>query len=151
MNCPKCLKSETMVVETRRSEDGETVRRRRECEKCGFRFSTYEEIQLLNLTVLKKGGKKEAYSTEKMARGVRLSISKRPISPETYKKLIQSIEREIQAKAKNNQIQSEVIGEIVMKHLKRVDKIAYIRFASIYEEFEGLADLKERILDLTKK
>ena len=151
MICPKCLKSETRVVETRRSEDGETVRRRRECEKCNFRFSTYEEIQLLNLTVIKKDRRKEAYGTEKMARGIRLSFSKRPITDEDYKKLIQSIEREIQVKAKNNQIASEQIGEIVMRHLKRKDKVAYIRFASVYEDFGKLGDFKDKILQLTKR
>ena len=151
MICPKCLKSETRVVETRRSDDGETVRRRRECEKCSFRFSTYEEIQLLNLTVFKKNNRKEAYSTEKMAQGVRLSLSKRPLTGEDYKKLIQSIEREIQVKAKNNQITSQQIGEAVMRNLKRKDKVAYIRFASVYEDFGKLTDFKDRIKQLTQR
>jgi transcriptional repressor NrdR len=151
MYCPKCLKTETCVIETRTSEDGEIIRRRRECEKCGFRFSTQEELQLLNITVVKKSGRKEAYNTEKMARGIQLAMSKRPMTPDGMRKLIRAIERDIQVAAKNNQIASPDIGDLVMKNLKRVDKIAYIRFASIYEEFEDLADLQERILNLAHK
>lgn len=148
MHCPHCQYEDTKVVDSRPVEEGSAIRRRRECEKCEFRFSTYEEIEILDLTVLKKSGGKELYSREKLERGIRKAFEKRPHTDDTLKKLISGIELEIQRKAEGGEIKSGEIGEIVMKKMKRVDKIAYIRFASVYRQFEDVDEFKEELKKL---
>lgn len=145
MRCPNCQNEETKVLDSRPVEDGSAIRRRRECEKCSFRFSTYEEIEILDLTVIKKDGTKEIYSREKLERGIKRAFEKREHTDETLRKLISGIEQEIQKKAKDSEIKSLDIGEIVMKKIKRVDKVAYIRFASVYRQFEDLDEFKEEL------
>jgi len=110
--------------------DGSSIRRRRECLKCGFRFSTYEEIEILDLTVIKRDGSKEVYDKDKLVRGLKKALEKRPITEEKFKQLVNSVERDIQALRKN-EITSNQIGQIVMKYLRKVDQVAYIRFASV--------------------
>lgn len=148
MNCPNCQFEDTKVLDSRPVEEGSAIRRRRECEKCGFRFSTYEEIEILDLSVIKKDGRKELFSKEKLERGIRRALEKRPHDEDTLRKLVSAVELEIQKKAKDSEIKSLEIGEIVMKKLKKTDKVAYIRFASVYRQFEDLEEFKEELKKL---
>ncbi len=147
MRCPKCSYDDTKVLDSRPVEDGGAIRRRRQCEKCEFRFSTYEEIEILDLAVIKRNGNKELFTREKLERGIKRAFEKREHSDETIRKLISGIEQEIQKKACAGEIKSSDIGEIVMKKIKRVDKVAYIRFASVYRQFEDVEEFK---LELSK-
>lgn len=144
MRCPACYHENTKVTNSRVPSDGFSIRRRRECLKCGFRFSTYEEIEILNLSVIKNSGRVEAYSKDKLKRGLKKSLEKRPITEEDFKKLLNSIEREIQTTGKD-QISSQKIGDIIMRHLKKTDKVAYIRFASVYKSFEDLEEFSQEL------
>jgi transcriptional repressor NrdR len=150
MKCPVCNYQETKVIDSREGSDGMTIRRRRDCLKCGFRFSTYEQVELLEVNVLKRDGHKESYLREKLASGLRKAFEKRPISEEKFKILINRIEKNIQAK-KKAEVSSIEIGEIVMKELKRVDPVAYIRFASVYRAFEDLDTFQKEINSVFKK
>lgn len=151
MICPACHNQDTKVVDSRVLEEGLAIRRRRECEKCNFRFSTVEEVEILNLTVVKADNKEEAYNKEKLVKGLQRALEKRSVTPEKLKRTINSIERDIQIKSKQDRIESTIIGEIVMKHLKRVDKVAYIRFASVYHDFEDLETFKRELNKLLNK
>ncbi len=143
MRCPNCENDDTKVLDSRPVEDGSAIRRRRECEKCGFRFSTYEEIEILDLTVVKRDGSTQPYTREKLERGIQRAFEKREHTDQTFKKIISGVEQDIQKKAKDSQIMSSEIGEIVMKRLKRADKVAYIRFASVYRQFADVEEFKE--------
>ncbi|HPD07670.1 transcriptional repressor NrdR [Patescibacteria group bacterium] len=151
MKCPICDYSETKVIDSRVVSDGLSIRRRRECLKCGFRFSTYEEMEILDLTVVKRDGRKELYNRDKLISGLRKATEKRPINDDQFKRLVNLIERDIQVR-RQGEIDSRDIGRIVMRQLKKVDKVAYIRFASVYSDFE-LQDFSEelnKLLKLTK-
>lgn len=148
MRCPKCQNDDTKVVDSRPIEEGEAIRRRRECEKCGFRFSTYEQIEILDLSVIKRDGSKQLYSREKLERGIRRAFEKRPHTDDTLKKVISGVEQEIQKKAKDGEIGSSELGDIVMKKIKKVDKVAYIRFASVYRQFADVEEFKEALQKL---
>ena len=148
MKCPICDYSETKVIDSRVVSDGLSIRRRRECLKCGFRFSTYEEMEILDLIVVKRDGHKELYSRDKLISGLRKATEKRPVNDDQFKRLVNLIERDIQAK-RQSEIESRDIGRIVMRQLKKVDKVAYIRFASVYSDFE-LQDLSEELNKLLK-
>ncbi len=145
MRCPKCQKDETKVVDSRPAADGLAIRRRRECESCGFRFSTYEEIEILDLLVDKRDGGAEPYAREKLERGIRKAFWKLPLQEETLKKLLTLVEQDIQKKAASGHISSKEIGQVVMKHLKKIDKVAYIRFAAVYLQFEEVQDFKDEL------
>lgn len=149
MKCPVCYHPDTKVIDSRISGDGLTIRRRRECLKCSFRFSTYEEMEILDLAVVKRDGKKEAYSREKLVKGLRRALEKRPIDENGVKKLIHLIERDLQA-LRQNEVGSREVGQIVMKHLKKIDQVAYIRFASVYESFEDIKIFKQELNKLIK-
>ncbi len=148
MRCPNCQYEDTKVLDSRPVDEGSAIRRRRECDKCDFRFSTYEEIEILDLTVVKKDGSKQTFSKEKLERSIRLPMDKRPHTDETLRKLLSAIEIEIQRKAKEGEIKSSDIGDIVMKKLKKVDKVAYIRFAAVYRQFEDVDEFKEELKKL---
>ncbi len=148
MRCPNCQYEDTKVLDSRPVDDGGAIRRRRQCEKCEFRFSTYEEIEILDLTVLKRDGSTQAYTREKLERGIRRAFEKREHSDDTLRKLVSSIEQEIQKKSSGGQIKSSDIGEIVMKKIKRIDKVAYIRFASVYRQFEDVEEFKAELQKL---
>jgi len=137
------------VIDSRVLGEGFSIRRRRECLKCEFRYSTYEEIEILDLTLLKRDGRKESYSREKMVKGLKRALEKRPITEEQEKKLVNRIERDIQALRKS-EISSDKVGKVIMKHLRRTDLVAYIRFASVYESFENLEAFKEELDKLLK-
>lgn len=148
MNCPKCLNVDTKVIDSRPVEELAAIRRRRECEKCEFRFSTYEQIEILDLKVLKRDGSRQLYTREKLERGLRRAFEKREHTDQTFKKIIATVEQEIQKKAVAGEITSNTIGEIVMKAIRKIDKVAYIRFASVYRQFEDIEEFKEAILKL---
>ncbi len=150
MKCPICYHDDTKVVDSRASNDGFSIRRRRECLKCGFRFSTYEGIEILDLIIVKRDGRREAYSREKLINGLKKSLEKRPITEEKFKKLVNAIERDLQ-KLKKNEITSKQVGKIVMKNLKKVDQVAYIRFASVYESFKDVHTFQRELNKLLKK
>ena len=135
MHCPVCTHADTKVVDSRLSGEGTAIRRRRECEACGHRFSTNEEVELLDLTVVKRDGNRQAYSREKMEHGLKKALEKRPVTESAFRNLVHGIERDIQ-RMKTNEITSEDVGEVVMNRLKGFDKVAYIRFASVYRQFE---------------
>ena len=153
MRCPVCNHKDTSVVDTRPSPKDLAVRRRRECDKCHYRFSTVEEIELLDIIVIKNDGSREAYQRDKMESGIVRSLTKRPHTKEAFENLIRNIEREIQKK-KRREVSSKEIGEALMKHLKVFDKIAYIRFASVYRDFKDVntfeKELKKLALDKNK-
>lgn len=145
MICPYCTNTETKVTDKRDSQG--ITRRRRECLKCGKRFTTYERIEL-DLNVLKKDGKREKFDIEKIKRGVEKSLEKRPVTSEQIEDLLQSIEAKIRTVAKDKDIATSKVGEVIMTQLKKVDKVAYIRFASVYREFADLDDFKDEIKKL---
>jgi transcriptional repressor NrdR len=149
MKCPICYYQDTKVIDSRAATDGLSIRRRRECLKCGFRFSTYEEIEILDLMIVKRDGKKESYNREKLVKGLKRAFEKRSITEDRFKKLVHSIERDLQ-KFRKNEITSSQIGQIIMKYLKKVDQVAYIRFASVYESFKDAQDFKRELNKLFK-
>lgn len=150
MYCPACNSKQTKVIDSRLTQEGLAIRRRRECEKCSFRFSTIEESELLDITVVKRDGAREAYTRDKLRKGILESLTKRPYTKEKFDHLISGIERDIQKK-KKREITSNDIGEIVMKYLSKFDKVAYIRFASIYRAFEDVNKFKSAVISLEKK
>lgn len=150
MYCAVCNHKDTKVVDSRISSDGASVRRRRECEKCGFRFSTLEEVELLDLTIVKRDGRRESYSREKLIRGLEKSLQKRPFTDQAFQKLVHKIERDVQKK-RRGQLTTQELGEIVMKHLKVFDKVAYIRFASVYRSFEDVQTFESELQKLSQK
>jgi len=148
MKCPNCQFEETKVLDSRPCDEGSAIRRRRQCEKCEFRFSTYEEIEILDLSVVKKDGVKQSFSKDKLERSLRLPMDKRPYTDEQFRKLVSGIEIDIQRKAKDGEITTTEIGEIVMKKLKKFDKVAYIRFAAVYRQFEDVEEFKAELQKL---
>jgi transcriptional repressor NrdR len=150
MKCPVCGYNDTKVIDSRVAGDALSIRRRRECLKCGFRYSTNEEIVILDLTVVKSDGKKESYSREKLERGLKKSLEKRPVTDDDFRKLINLIELDLQM-TKKSEITSKDIGQIVMKHLKKFDQVAYIRFASVYQSFKDAQSFSRELNKLLKK
>ncbi|PIT93867.1 transcriptional regulator NrdR [Candidatus Falkowbacteria bacterium CG10_big_fil_rev_8_21_14_0_10_43_11] len=135
MRCPACNVSDTKVLDSRVASDGFSIRRRRECLKCGFRFSTYEEVEILDLTIVKRDGRKESYSRDKLVSGLKKALEKRSITDEDFKKLVSRVERDLQLLRKS-EITSQQVGQAVMKELRKTDQVAYIRYASVYESFK---------------
>jgi transcriptional repressor NrdR len=144
MKCPVCHHDDTKVVDSRVINEGFSIRRRRECLKCTFRFSTYEELEILDLMVVKRNGNRESYQREKLVHGLRRALEKRPITDEAFKKLVTSIERDLQ-KIRKNEVTTSQVGALVMKHLKKIDKVAYIRFASVYQSFKDLQEFSKEL------
>ena len=149
MKCVVCHK-DTKVLDSRLSSDGFRVRRRRECLKCGFRYSTNEEIEILDIMVVKRGGAREPYDREKLAHSIEKALHKRAYEKEDVRDLISNVERDIQSR-KRREITSERIGVFVMKHLKRFDKVAYIRFASVYWQFADVHQFRKEIEIISPK
>jgi len=144
MNCPHCLHEESRVTNKRESPNG--IRRRRECLKCKKRFTTYEKIEKEDFFVVKKDGRREKFSREKLERGIEKAFEKRPVSKEKIDKMINEIEEQLGRKGK--EVKSSAIGELVMKKIKKLDHIAYIRFASVYRDFKDIKDFKEELREL---
>jgi len=146
MRCPNCNNDDTKVLDSRPINDGLAIRRRRECIKCDFRFSTHEEMEILDLTVVKRDGRKEPYLREKIENGIRKAFEKRPQSRDDFAAIISGIEQDIQ-KLDKKEINAKEIGNIVMRRIKGKDQVAYIRFASVYRKF---ADVEEFIKEARK-
>lgn len=149
MKCPVCNHEESKVIDSRVSGDGTTIRRRRECEECAYRFSTIEEVELLDVTVVKRDGHREMYSRDKLESGMRKALEKRPYTQDAFRALIHQIESDI-AKRGANELTASEVGEIVMERLRLFDKVAYIRFASVYRSFEDVKTF-QRVLDDLRK
>lgn len=147
MHCPVCNHEDTKVIDTRLSTDGTSIRRRRECESCDYRFSTNEEPELLDLRVVKRDGNREAYEREKIESGLKRALEKRAHTQAEFRGLVHAIERDIQRVA-GDEITSKEIGEIVMNRLKSFDQVAYIRFASVYRSFEDASSFKRELDEL---
>lgn len=150
MNCPFCNNPETKVVDSRETNEGKITRRRRECEKCDARFSTYEEVELLRLMVVKKNGEKVDYDKSKIENGVRRALAKRPVSEEKIAKLLGDIEYEISSLEKT-EVSTREIGKIVLGKLKELDEVAYVRFASVYKSFGSIESFKKELDMLDKE
>jgi transcriptional repressor NrdR len=146
MRCPNCQNDDTKVLDSRPISDGLAIRRRRECTKCGARFSTHEEMEILDLTVLKRDGRTQPYLREKIESGIRKAFEKRPLSRDDFHALLSGIEQDIQKTGKG-EIKSQEIGNIVMRRIKGKDQVAYIRFASVYRQF---ADVEEFVKEAKK-
>lgn len=147
MRCPVCNSSDTKVTDSRVLGDGMGIKRRRECEKCGYRFSTREETEIFDLAVIKRDGSREPYDKQKLISGLEHSLHKLPVTSEAFNRLVQLVERDIQKK-KKSELTSSDIGEIVMKRLKSFNKVAYIRFASVYRSFQDVSGFEEEIKTL---
>jgi transcriptional repressor NrdR len=142
MKCPFCDKQDCEVLESRVVEDGHVIRRRRECTKCGKRFTTYESVRNSALWVVKKDGRREPFDREKVRRGILRSIQKRPVSLEVVEQIVSEVERELLRK-ENEEINSKVVGDSVLRRLRKIDKVAWLRYASVYLEFEDLSDFEK--------
>lgn len=149
MNCP-CCKKETKVLDSRLTMEGQGVRRRRECTECAFRFSTLEEARILDLQIVKRDGKTEPYRRQKLIRGLEIALGKRSFTSDQFHQLVRDIEYGLQMK-KHNEVTSSELGEIVMMNLKRFDEIGYIRFASVYRQFEDVKTFEDEIHKLNDK
>ena len=150
MKCPYCNYEETQVIDTRETENLETTRRRRECLKCGKRFTTYERVEEAEIIVVKKDGKRERFERQKLLNGILKACEKRHVSLDKIEKLVDDVESDLR-KRDSVEVESKVIGELAMKKLKTLDKVAYIRFASVYREFEDLDRFEEELEKLQKK
>jgi transcriptional repressor NrdR len=145
MYCPFCRNSETKVTDKRDSH--EETRRRRECLSCKKRFTTYERVEPIDIRVIKKDGRRENYSRDKLKIGIMKALEKRPVETEKIEKMIMKIEEKLAKKGK--EITSREIGELVMKSLKKLDKVAYIRFASVYRDFQDINDFRNVVKDIS--
>ncbi len=150
MKCPECNFLETKVIESRDLDDSISVRRRRECLKCSFRFTTYERIEVPILSVIKKNKSRELFDREKLARGIYKAMEKRPVPAEEVEELVSDIEKELRSKAEN-EVTSKEIGRLVMEELKEVDQVAYIRFASVYKSFADVRTFEKEVKNILKK
>ncbi len=137
MKCKYCGSMESKVIDSRQAEEGNSIRRRRECENCSKRFTTYERIEEINLMVVKKDKSREVFDREKILRGIIISCEKRNITLDQMEKVVDSIEKEL-SNSMRREISSTEIGEMVMKRLKNLDEVSYIRFASVYKEFKDI-------------
>lgn len=144
MRCPYCQQPDTKVVDSRESEIGEAIRRRRECLGCGKRFTTYERIETVPFYVTKKDGRREDFDPQKLFTGLKKATEKREISPERLRAIVDEIEADLRQSGRA-EIPSEEIGEMVMDRLRDLDEIAYIRFASVYREFKDLQQVRQEI------
>ena len=149
MKCPFCRHPKTRVVDKRNLEELDTIRRRRECLECGRRFSTYERIELAGVSVNKKDGRRESFDRDKLLAGLLKACEKRPIPRKEVEKLVSAIEAELYNYG-NREVPAQVIGELVMDRLKALDKVAYIRFASVYREFTDLKSFEKELRTLKK-
>jgi transcriptional repressor NrdR len=149
MRCPFCQFPDTDVIDTRRLNDGATTRRRRKCKQCERRCTTYERVEL-TLTVVKKNGEREPYEREKLARGIRTACYRRPVAAHQIEQLIVDIEVALMAR-EGTEVSSSAIGDQVMRHLRELDEVAYIRFASVYLSFDTIGKLRDAVEELIQQ
>jgi transcriptional repressor NrdR len=147
MRCPFCSNADTQVKDSRSSEDGSAIRRRRVCADCGGRFTTFERIQLRELMVLKRSGRRTPFDRDKLARSVSVALRKRPVEAERIERMVSGIVRQLESLGET-EIKSEQIGGLVMEGLKNLDDVAYVRFASVYKNFREAKDFEEIIGEL---
>jgi len=147
MRCPFCGNTETQVKDSRPAEDHVAIRRRRFCPSCGGRFTTYERVQLRDLVVVKKNNRREDFDRDKMERSIRIALQKRPLDPERVDQMISGIVRRLESMGESD-IHSDKIGEIVMDALARIDTVAYVRFASVYKNFQAADDFEDFVHEL---
>lgn len=150
MRCPKCTSIEDKVIDSRISKEGSTIRRRRECLECGYRYSTTEMLVRDGIVVLKRDGRREDFDREKLIRAVRAACHKRPVDPEQIAMLVEDVMDQLEAQFEK-EIPSRAIGEAVMQRLRTVDQVAYVRFASVYKEFRDVAEFVDEISALGNK
>ena len=150
MKCSNCHNKSTKVLDSRPIEEGRSIRRRRECEQCGFRFTTFERIEAMPLIVIKKDGNRQEYSREKLIRGLIRACEKRPVPLETMENIALSVEKEIR-NIGISEIDSKQIGEMVMDLLADVDDVAYVRFASVYRQFKDISVFLDELKELTDR
>jgi transcriptional repressor NrdR len=148
MRCPFCGHDDTQVKDSRPSDDNAAIRRRRLCPACGGRFTTFERVQLRELIVIKKAGRREAFDREKLERAIHHALRKRPVEPDRVERMITGIVRRLESFGEN-EIPSNVIGELVMQALSSLDKVAYIRFASVYKNFREAKDFETFVGELS--
>src|SRR4028119_2165736 len=141
MRCPFCAHEDSQVKDSRPSEDGSSIRRRRQCEDCGARFTTFERVQLRELTVIKSESRREPFDRSKLERSLAIALRKRPVAAERTEKLLSSIQRQLEVSGES-EVPSSRIGEMVMDGLKALDTVAYIRFASVYKDFREARDFE---------
>jgi len=147
MRCPFCGNIDTQVKDSRPAEDHVSIRRRRFCPACGGRFTTYERVQLRDLVVVKKSGKREAFDRDKLERSIRIALQKRPIEPDRIDQMVSGIVRRLESLGETD-VPSDTIGQIVMETLARIDTVAYVRFASVYKNFQAADDFEDFVSEL---
>ena len=147
MHCPFCHAHDTRVIDTRLVAGGEQVRRRRECQSCSERFTTYESAELLMPRVIKSNGAREPFNEDKLRSGLARALEKRPVSTEELETIVNHIEHDLRATGER-ELASRVVGEAVMKQLKEVDQVAYVRFASVYRDFQDISEFQDEIARL---
>ena len=148
MRCPSCASLDTQVKDSRPTEDSAVIRRRRVCLACNFRFTTFERVQLRELVVIKRNGRRVPFDRDKLMRSVQISLRKRPVDPERIEQTVSKIVRELESLGETD-VSSEAIGEIVMEHLRGLDDVAYVRFASVYRNFREAKDFEAVLGELT--
>ena len=148
MRCPFCGHTDTQVKDSRPTEDHAAIRRRRSCPACGARFTTFERVQLRELTVVKKTSKRVPFDRDKLVRSVQISMRKRPVDPERIERMVTSIVRRLESMGEA-EIPSEVIGQMVMESLANLDQVAYVRFASVYKNFREAKDFEEFVEEIS--
>lgn len=149
MKCPFCGSEDTQVKDSRPTEDSAAIRRRRECPSCDARFTTFERVQLRDITVIKNDGSREPFERDKLLRSLKLSLQKRPVDPETIERTANDIVRELEQSGEAD-IPTKLIGEKAMKALSGIDPVAYIRYASVYKDFREVKDYNAFLADLEK-
>jgi len=150
MKCPFCYQAESKVVDSRPTDEGFTIRRRRECTKCGKRFTTYEKIEQLPVFVVKKDGRRESFDRNKILKGLLKACEKRPISLKDLEELVQDVEKQV-FNSLEQEVTSQQIGQMVMERLKKLDEVAYVRFASVYRQFKDINTFMEELNKLMKE
>jgi len=146
MECPYCSNTSSKVTDKRKAPRG--IRRRRECLKCKKRFTTYEKIEKSDLYIIKKDGRREKFDIEKLKQGVEKAFEKRPVSKEKINKMLQEIEESIRKKGK--EVKSSILGNLIINKIKKLDNVAYVRFASVYKDFQDIADFRKEIKELKR-
>lgn len=149
MRCPFCSNEDSQVKDSRPTEDGSAIRRRRQCPACGGRFTTFERIQLREMTIVKKSGKREVFDRDKLARSIEIACRKRPIEPDRIERMVNGVVRRLESTG-DSEIEVDRVGEMVMEGLQALDPVAYIRFASVYRDFREARDFETFVGGLTE-
>jgi transcriptional repressor NrdR len=148
MRCPNCASLDTQVKDSRPTEDSSVIRRRRICLSCNFRFTTFERVQLRELVVIKRNGRRVPFDRDKLLRSVQIALRKRPVEPERVDQEVSKIVRELESQGES-EISSETVGELIMEHLRALDDVAYVRFASVYRNFREAKDFETALAELS--